>query len=888
MTLIAGNNLSTMATKDTTDDYYHKSTSGLGASFSGGLASVGYQSNKRTDTSKTTTWTSSEISAGHNLTSVSGGSSTFTGTTLSAGNDLSISGSSVNFDTVHNTVDQTHKESSVFGGLKVGLASDSAAGQAAQYGQAAVDMNGKGSAAGKTLNAMQGGYAVGNALANDGGGYGGGIISGTAQLGFGSSKYKSDYSQSTVVGSSATAGNNLSVVARGDNANDVHNGDLTATGADLSGKNVTLSGNNVTLQSDWDTTHSSRKGSSFGGAIGVEVNTKGDLGLAANGSGSQQHANGDSSSAVNTTVSATDKVTITAPGKTTINGGIVSGNQISVDTGNLDIISPQDTSHYNSSSSQVGGGLKVGIPGAGWGANGNYSNQTIKDDYQSTGKQQSGLYAGDGGVQVHVDDTTHLKGGVISSTGGNSYLDTGKLISENQENHSKWDATSTGGGLNLGTDALGGSLGPLGVIAGNIAANSGLITGGNRKQNDSSTTQSAISSEVKVNAGSTEGGYTTDVASADGHMDNNFDANKLSNELQNSQLGMQLVGEVMGQVSDALDRNKTPGFDETNVTNDWGRIILEAAGSAAVAGATGGNVGAATGSSVAGNATLAATGQYIADNAVALAGNDQKLAELFTNIGANLVANAAGAVAGGAIDGSSGAFNGADIASTLQQYNWTFGGTASILVNNSHNTALEAAGKIPSEAGKGALQGAIVGAVAGEGVGAIPGAVAGAAKGTVSAIVSTILGAIVDAVNQDNANEQAAANATQKKDETSVSGGSSGGNVTPPDDNDGDKEFQKTEDIIKNENGNLQGELVKTSDSKIRTLTKESFQEMKEALMKGAEKVRDYSNGLGQWYRRSDGSEFGIRNSKANGETIDIMKPAPGSSIKPNTKFHQY
>lgn len=32
--------------------------------------------------------------------------------------------------------------------------------------------------------------------------------------------------------------------------------------------------------------------------------------------------------------------------------------------------------------------------------------------------------------------------------------------------------------------------------------------------------------------------------------------------MQNSQL----VGEVMGQVSDTLDRNKTPGFDETNVT----------------------------------------------------------------------------------------------------------------------------------------------------------------------------------------------------------------------------------------------------------------------------------------------------------------------------------
>ncbi|MDI2113987.1 hemagglutinin repeat-containing protein, partial [Commensalibacter nepenthis] len=183
-------------------------------------------------------------------------------------------------------------------------------------------------------NAMQGGYAVGNGLANSGS-YGGGIISGTAQLGFSSSKYKSEYSQSSVVGSSATAGNSLSIVARGDNVNDAHNGDLTATAANLSGKDVSLSGKNVTLQSDFDTTHSSSKGSSFGGAIGIEVNTKGDIGVAANANGSKQHANGDSATGVNTTVSATDKVTITAPGKTTINGGIVSGNQVTVDTGNL-------------------------------------------------------------------------------------------------------------------------------------------------------------------------------------------------------------------------------------------------------------------------------------------------------------------------------------------------------------------------------------------------------------------------------------------------------------------------------------------------------------------------------------------------------------------------
>ncbi|MDI2091288.1 hypothetical protein [Commensalibacter oyaizuii] len=46
----------------------------------------------------------------------------------------------------------------MFGGIKTGLSFISVAGQAVRYGQAiAADMNGSGSAVGKTLNAKQGG-----------------------------------------------------------------------------------------------------------------------------------------------------------------------------------------------------------------------------------------------------------------------------------------------------------------------------------------------------------------------------------------------------------------------------------------------------------------------------------------------------------------------------------------------------------------------------------------------------------------------------------------------------------------------------------------------------------------------------------------------------------
>ncbi|OUI77615.1 hypothetical protein HK18_06400 [Commensalibacter intestini] len=126
----------------------------------------------------------------------------------------------------------------------------------------------------------------------------------------------------------------------------------------------------------------------------------------------------------------------------------------------------------------------------------------------------------------------------------------------------------------------------------------------------------------------------------------------------------------MGQISDALDRNGVNGFDETNVTNDWGRILLEAAGTAAVAGATGGNIGAATGSYVAGNILASATINAVAKWAVEQTNGDAKSATAITNIVENIIASASGTAAGGAIGGGSGALNGVAISSSVEQYNF--------------------------------------------------------------------------------------------------------------------------------------------------------------------------------------------------------------------------
>ncbi|MDI2113780.1 HNH/endonuclease VII fold putative polymorphic toxin [Commensalibacter nepenthis] len=132
---------------------------------------------------------------------------------------------------------------------------------------------------------------------------------------------------------------------------------------------------------------------------------------------------------------------------------------------------------------------------------------------------------------------------------------------------------------------------------------------------------------------------------------------------------MQLVGEVMGQVSDALHNSGINGFDETKLSNDWGRILLEAAGSAAVAGVTGGNVGAATGSAIAGDIVTASTVNTIKDWAIAQSNGNPDTAKLLTNAIENAFASMGGAAAGGAIGGGTGAINGAGISSSIQEYN---------------------------------------------------------------------------------------------------------------------------------------------------------------------------------------------------------------------------
>lgn len=224
-------------------------------------------------------------------------------------------------------------------------------------------------------------------------------------LGFSSSKSQSSQSQTTLQGSSATAGGDLTIVARGDNAADAQNGTIAVTAGTLSGQDVTLAASgDITLQSGVETSQTESSAQSVSASVGVVGSIGTDhagASVTASVSGSTQHSQSDSTTHVVTTVTGSNNVTLVTSGTTTLDGATVSGGHIGVQTGNLVITSPQDEAHYESHSASGGASITVPIPGAGAGSvggGGSVSGSSVTDTYRSTGKDQSGLYAGEGGA----------------------------------------------------------------------------------------------------------------------------------------------------------------------------------------------------------------------------------------------------------------------------------------------------------------------------------------------------------------------------------------------------------------------------------------------------------------------------------------------------------
>ena len=178
-----------------------------------------------------------------------------------------------------------------------------------------------------------------------------------------------------------------------------------------------------------------------------------------------------------TTVTAADTLTMQSGNDTTITGSQVGGKTVKVDVGgNLNISSLQDTETYRGDSSSMGGGISVSmssgskkdwlddsfrkydstpyVPGT-TGGSAFLGKGSMDSDYASV-TQQAGIYAGEGGFTVHVEDNTRLTGSLLDSTASEdkNSLTTGTLTMEDMGNKAEYDVKDIGiSYTHYGTDA---------------------------------------------------------------------------------------------------------------------------------------------------------------------------------------------------------------------------------------------------------------------------------------------------------------------------------------------------------------------------------------------------------------------------------------------------
>ncbi|WP_230589097.1 hemagglutinin repeat-containing protein [Gallibacterium anatis] len=270
--------------------------------------------------------------------------------------------------------------------------------------------------------------------------------------------------------------------------------DLTLIGSTITAGNAKLdSAGNLSLLSAQDTMRQRSQNSNSGWSAGVFVGSSGgSYGFGVEGSAQvgKGYENSDSVTHVNSMIQA-DKVEARSGQDMSLKGGVVTGNKVAVEVGNNFIIeSRQDSQQYESKQTQAGVSAAVAIYGSGSNTSVNGSLTQGKLNYAQVATQ-SGLHAGEAGLTVNVAGNTHLKGGIVDSQASQekNHFTTGSLTSENIENYSEAKVESVGGGLS--TD-------PTQNIANGFAA--GLSALGNINKQDSSTTHSAVGSNILLTA----------------------------------------------------------------------------------------------------------------------------------------------------------------------------------------------------------------------------------------------------------------------------------------------------------------------------------------------------------------------------------------------------
>lgn len=556
--LLAGGNIQIESATETFEESHSSSKKKSGLLSSGGIGfTLGSTSLENTSTSKTESGKASTVGSVLGNVSIEAGKDLgVKGSELIAGKDITLVGQNVEIVAAehHNSSEQTAKSKS--SGLTLALSGTVGSAMDAAYQitrQATQEEDSR-------LSALQGikagltGVQAWQAAQDNGGmnaGNVGQFVGVSVSLGGQKSSSRQTQEQTVSQGSSLTSGNDLTIVAKGKDA-DGTGGDIRVQGSQLKAANdLTLSaGRDIHLEAAANTQKLDGKNSSSGGAIGASIGVSDDgfgLSIFANANKGSGKEKGNGTTWTETTLDAGNQASLLSGRDTTLKGAQVNGDKVVADVGrDLTLQSLQDTDDYKSKQSNVSGGASVTIIGAG-GASGNLSvSQSKLDSTYKSVQEQTGLFAGKGGYQVEVGKHTHLDGSVIASTAeaGKNRLSTGTLGWSDIKNKAEFKSQMASASISGGNNGASG-------FTSNMPT--GTLIAFNHSGSASGTTSTAVSAgtlEIR-DPGQQKQDVATlshDVAHANDSISPIFDKEKEQRRLQQ----VQLIADIGNQVSDIV------------------------------------------------------------------------------------------------------------------------------------------------------------------------------------------------------------------------------------------------------------------------------------------------------------------------------------------------
>ena len=272
------------------------------------------------------------------------------------------------------------------------------------------------------------------------------------QVGIGSSKNIAESKLERHTYSGGTIDSDGTVLIHANSADSIK-GNITAIGEQIKGENVQLDASNaINLEAGSNTQRieTNSKSSGWNVSANIGMRTGGLVGWSASAYKGTENGIEDSTTHTGTHVVGSNNVSITSGNDTNLIGSTVSGQGVTAKVGNnLNVESLQDSRTYHETSKNKG----ISISGANFISQPTINGVNVKGNIDSTYTSvtdQSGIHAGNDGVNITVGNTTTLKGAIITSkaTPEKNKLSTKSLVMEDLHNEASYKAKKSGIAMN--------------------------------------------------------------------------------------------------------------------------------------------------------------------------------------------------------------------------------------------------------------------------------------------------------------------------------------------------------------------------------------------------------------------------------------------------------